>query len=214
MIFETMDILDLDYEDNQFDIVFDKAVFDCVLCGIDADSKVKIFMKEVYRVIKPNGYYFLVSNTGPENRLKYLQGRNLKYDIFVHSIINDNNQTKIYKENEVKSDFIKKEHYIYICKKVEEIEEEEIEKSEKKEIIVNEKSKNNKEKKIIKEEKYDNEKYIQKNEERYVTIINGNSDKYKEINVDKGINKEKTERDRNMKKSKDKSKISKNSNNI
>ena len=197
MIFETMNVLDLDYEDNQFDIVFDKAVFDCILCGIDADSKAKTFMKEVYRVIKPNGYYFLVSNTGPENRLRYLQGRNLKYDIFVHSIINDKNQLEIYKENEAKANFVKKEHYIYICKKIEDIEElediKEVEKSEKKEIIVDIENKNDKNN-GIKGEKKDN---IQNNEENY-----------KEINIDKGINNEKIEEDKNTKKSKDRSKRS------
>lgn len=150
MIFETMDVLDLYYEDNQFDIVFNKAVFDCVLCGIDANSKAKTFMKEVYRIIKPNGYYFLVSNTGPEDRLKYLQGNNLKYDIFVESIINDKKHIEIYKENEIKENFCKKNHYIYICKKVEKKKElEEIIKSDKEKINIYVKSKNDKENNII-----------------------------------------------------------------
>ena len=214
MIFETMNVLDLDYEDNQFDIVFDKAVFDCVLCGIDADNKAKTFMKEIYRIIKPNGYYFLVSNTGPENRLRYLQGRNLKYDIFVHSIINDKKQMEIYKKNEIKPDFFKKDHYIYICKKVEVIEKEniiEVEKSEKKEIIADEKNKNYKEKKIIKGEKRDKENNIQNYEEIYAPIYKTNSENYKVINVDRGTNSEKKEEDKKTIKSQDKNKRNKNS---
>ena len=120
MIFETMNVLDLDYEDNQFDVIFDKAVFDCVLCGIDADTKANIFMNEIYRVLKPKGYFFLVSNSNPESRLKYLQKSNLKYDIFIHSITNDKEQTKIYEENNAEMTFMKKTYYVYICQKMEE----------------------------------------------------------------------------------------------
>ena len=159
MIFETMNVLDLDYEDSQFDIVFDKAVFDCVLCGIDADSKGKIFMKEVYRIIKPNGYFFLVSNSGPENRLKFLQISNIKYDIFVHKIINDKNQAEIYKDQGKNTNFMKTIHYIYVCKKVEDIKKIEVEKEEQKVV---------KREQIIKDEKKEEEK----NEDNNKDIIN------------------------------------------
>ena len=131
MIFETMNVLDLDYEDNQFDIVFDKATFDCVLCGIDAETKARKFMNEVNRVIKPNGFYFLISNSDPENRLKYLQSPNLRYDIFVHKIINDEQQKKIYEENTMKTNFMKDIHYIYICKKLEDVKQIEKENTNK-----------------------------------------------------------------------------------
>ena len=124
MIFETMNVLDLDYEDNQFDVIFDKAVFDCVLCGIDADTKANIFMNEIYRVLKPKGYFFLVSNSNPESRLKYLQKTNLKYDIFIHTITNDKEQTKIYEKNNIEMNFMKKTYYVYICQKMEEEIEE------------------------------------------------------------------------------------------
>jgi len=151
MIFETMNVLNLDYEDNQFDIVFDKAVFDCVLCGIDADKKASMFMKEVYRVIRPKGYYFLVSNSEPENRLQYLQAPSLKYDIVVHTITNDQEQVDIFRENGENTNFMRKTHYIYICQKMEEPdeneeeweEEEDTEKEQDKKEDKNEKDKNN-----------------------------------------------------------------------
>ena len=211
MIFETMNALDLDYEDNQFDIVFDKAVFDCVLCGIDADSKAKIFMKEVYRVIKPNGYYFLVSNTGPESRLRYLQGRYLKYDIFVNCIVNDKKQLEIYKDNEVKANFVKKKNYIYICKKVEEKKEVEegekivnIEKTEETERNFDKKRRIDKENKINEGDEKDNEKYFQDKEENYINFIKGNNENNTKFNEEREINNEKIEEDKNMKKSSDK----------
>jgi ubiquinone/menaquinone biosynthesis C-methylase UbiE len=165
MIFETMNVLNLNYEDNQFDIVFDKAVFDCVLCGIDADSKANKFMKEIYRVLKPNGYYFLVSNTGPENGLNYIQNKNIKYDIFVYSILSDKKQTDSYKDNDTEINFLKKIYYIYVCKKIEEIEnnkkEENEDKNKRNEIKekITEKDKISDEKKNeVKDNNFDNNK--------------------------------------------------------
>ena len=70
MIFETMNALDIEYEDEQFDIIFDKATFDCILCDIQANKKAKIYMDEIYRLLKPKGYFFMISNSEPENRNK------------------------------------------------------------------------------------------------------------------------------------------------
>ena len=189
MIFETMNVLNLKYEDNQFDIVFDKAVFDCVLCGIDADSKANKFMKEIYRVLKTNGYYFLVSNTGPENRLNYIQNKNIKYDIFVYSILSDKKQADIYKDNDTEMNFIKKIYYIYVCKKIDEIgnnkkEENEVKnKSNEIKEKITEKDKISEEKnKEIKDNNFDNNKKIdetenisegkEKNKSMYINLLN------------------------------------------
>ena len=203
MIFETMNVLNLDYEDNQFDIVFDKAVFDCVLCGIDADKKAKIFMNEVYRVIRPKGYYFLVSNSEPENRLQYLQTSNLKYDIVVHTIMNDEEQIKIYKENDMNMNFMKKTHYIYICQKMEEPEEEEEEEEEdEEEEEKTEKSKKYKKNKENDKEKDDNNVVNDEKNEKKSNNIKNNL----ENNNENENNKEKKEDDKNTEKSKAKSK--------
>ena len=189
MIFETMNVLNLKYEDNQFDIVFDKAVFDCVLCGIDADSKANKFMKEIYRVLKANGYYFLVSNTGPENRLNYIQNKNIKYDIFVYSILSDKKQSDTYKDNDTEINFIKKIYYIYVCKKIDEIgnnkkEENEVKnKSNEIKEKITEKDKISEEKnKEIKDNNFDNNKKIdetenisegkEKNKSMYINLLN------------------------------------------
>ena len=189
MIFETMNVLNLNYEDNQFDIVFDKAVFDCVLCGIDADSKANKFMKEIYRVLKTNGYYFLVSNTGPENRLNYIQNKNIKYDIFVYSILSDKKQSDTYKDNDTEINFIKKIYYIYVCKKIDEIgnnkkEENEVKnKSNEIKEKITEKDKISEEKnKEIKDNNFDNNKKIdetenisegkEKNKSMYINLLN------------------------------------------
>ena len=172
--------------------------------------KLKYLWKK-YRVIKPNGYYFLVSNTGPESRLRYLQGRYLKYDIFVNCIVNDKKQLEIYKDNEVKANFVKKKHYIYICKKVEEKKEVEegekivnIEKTEETERNFDKKRRIDKENKINEGDEKDNEKYFQDKEENYINFIKGNNENNTKFNEEREINNEKIEEDKNMKKSSDK----------
>lgn len=158
MIFETMNILDIEYDDDQFDIIFDKATFDCVLCDIGGESKAKIFMNEIYRLLKYKGYYFMISNSEPEKRIKYLQNSEMKFNIMVHKIENDEEDVKQY----YNMNYLKKVHYIYICQKMEEGKnkslkesnhdnEEEDEKSEskgelkrKKESIDNDKNKKSK----------------------------------------------------------------------
>ena len=120
MIFETMNILDIEYEDDQFDIIFDKATFDCVLCDIGGESKAKIFMNEIYRLLKYKGYYFMISNSEPEKRIKYLQNSELKFNIMVHKIENDEDDVKHYDMLDYNMNYLKKVHYIYICQKMEE----------------------------------------------------------------------------------------------
>ena len=120
MIFETMNILDIEYEDDQFDIIFDKATFDCVLCDIGGESKAKIFMNEIYRLLKYKGYYFMISNSEPEKRIKYLQNSEMKFNIRVHKIENDEEDVKHYDMLDYNMNYLKKVHYIYICQKMEE----------------------------------------------------------------------------------------------
>ena len=120
MIFETMNILDIEYEDDQFDIIFDKATFDCVLCDIGGENKAKIFMNEIYRLLKYKGYYFMISNSEPEKRIKYLQNSELKFNIMVHKIENDEDDVKHYDMLDYNMNYLKKVHYIYICQKMEE----------------------------------------------------------------------------------------------
>ena len=120
MIFETMNVLDIEYEDEQFDIIFDKATFDCVLCDIGAEKKAKIFMSEIYRLLKYKGYYFMISNTEPEKRIKYLQNSEMKFNITVHKIENDEEDAKNYDMLNYNMNYLKKTHYIYICQKMEE----------------------------------------------------------------------------------------------
>ena len=120
MIFETMDALNVEYEDEQFDVIFDKATFDCILCDIGADKKAKIYIKEIYRLLKPKGYYFLISNSEPTKRIKYLRNSNMKFNVAIYKIENEEEDINKYDMLDFNMNVFKKTHYVYICKKMEE----------------------------------------------------------------------------------------------
>ena len=64
-----MNVLDMkDFEDGEFNLVFDKALLDSILCGEEALETVKIMLKEIYRVLAEEGYYIIVSNSDESYR--------------------------------------------------------------------------------------------------------------------------------------------------
>ena len=109
MIYEVMDVRDLKYEDNSFDLAVDKSTIDALLCGEDAFINVAKMIKEVQRVIKVGGYYMIVSYGTPEYRMLHL---NRKFEKFKIEIL------KIEKDF-VEEDGYDKHHYIYLCQKLE-----------------------------------------------------------------------------------------------
>lgn len=109
MIYEVMDVRDLKYEDNSFDLAVDKSTIDALLCGEDAFINVAKMIKEVQRVLKVGGYYMIVSYGTPEYRMLHL---NRKFEKFKIEIL------KIEKDF-VEEDGYVKHHYIYLCQKLE-----------------------------------------------------------------------------------------------
>ena len=109
MTYEVMDVRDIKYEDNYFDLAIDKSTIDALLCGDDAFINVAKMIKEVQRVLKVGGYYMIISYGTPDNRVLHL---NRKFEKF---------KIEIFK---IEKDFVEEEgydnyHYIYLCPKLE-----------------------------------------------------------------------------------------------
>ena len=69
MMYEVMDVCDLKYEDNYFDIVIDKSIIDTILCGENSHLYTCLMLKEGQRVIKQDGgIYLSISYGKPETR--------------------------------------------------------------------------------------------------------------------------------------------------
>lgn len=66
-----IDIKNMDYPDNTFDVVFDKGTLDALTCGEDYETNMKIAVSEYTRVVKPGGYIYIVSFGQAADRLCY-----------------------------------------------------------------------------------------------------------------------------------------------
>ena len=134
--YDVMDVRDMKYKNDMFDLVIDKATMDTLLCGEHPFLNVARMLKEVSRVLKEGGYYLLLSYGKPEDRLIHLKRDFLAFDIDIYTIKrkevkknessninnneeNENGNNSGEKEKEKEKDSV---HYGYICKKLKEAE--------------------------------------------------------------------------------------------
>ncbi len=65
-----------------FNLIIDKALFDSLLCSTQNLHDVSLLLKEMERVLKPDGVYIIISHAGPEKRLNFLtQTVNLNVEV-------------------------------------------------------------------------------------------------------------------------------------
>lgn len=112
--FEKMDVREMTYPDEYFDLIIDKSTIDALLCGDRSFINVAKMTKEVSRVLKTGGIYFAISYGTPENRMHHLERDHLGFDIQIYTIK---------KEDEGEEESTEKTHYGYICKKKPEAKE-------------------------------------------------------------------------------------------
>ena len=107
-----MNVLDMkDFQEGQFNVVFDKALLDSILCGENALDTVKIMIAEIYRVLADEGYYIIVSNSDENTRKNLFDEKMWEYSFFEIP-----KTTKMIVIDEKDND-PKNYHYIYILKK-------------------------------------------------------------------------------------------------
>ena len=86
-----MDVRDLQYEDNTFDLIIDKSTIDALLCGDNSFINVAIMTKEVIRTLKVDGIYMIISYGQHQNRIFHLVNNYLVDSLNVLSIQFQNN---------------------------------------------------------------------------------------------------------------------------
>ena len=110
MNYKKMDVCEMtEFADKSFDVVFDKALLDTMLCGENALLTVEKMMKEIYRVLTDEGYYIIISNTNED-------GRKLLFDpnMWEYSVMEIEKPSKVLViEDKDPKNF----HYIYVLKK-------------------------------------------------------------------------------------------------
>jgi len=109
MEYQTQDVCELALPNNSFDCVIDKATLDSIMCGEDAVERAGKALQNIFRVLKPQGYFICVSYAGPDMRMSYLTTEDLDWDVEVREIP----KPKLLDSQTTVDDF----HYIYVCKK-------------------------------------------------------------------------------------------------
>ena len=72
MQFLQMDACHLNFPDQCFHVVFDKATFDTLVCSSRPNFSAQAYLSEVFRVLQPGGIFLMISHSGPAERLPYL----------------------------------------------------------------------------------------------------------------------------------------------
>ena len=119
-----MNVMDMhEFPDGSFNIVFDKALLDCILCAENAYPLVEKMFSEIYRVLTSDGIYIIISN-GNEDSRKML----FNEEMWEYSKFKIEKQAKfMIMDGEDPKNF----HHIYILKKKTKKEEEKVEEEPK-----------------------------------------------------------------------------------
>lgn len=115
-----MDCTKLTFEDEFFDVVFDKGTFDAILCGEKAIKNIYLSMGEIWRVLKYGGLFIEITYGEPSQRLGLFKHSRLSWKlyepIFLEGLNNNSNEA-----NNQDSD---NSHYIYVFQKLFNYEED------------------------------------------------------------------------------------------
>jgi len=111
MEYSVMDARNLDLPDKCFDLVFDKALMDALLCGRNNIDDVSNMVAEMHRVLKPGGRYVVVSHGSPATRIGYLESQQLSWAVQHREI------KKQPLPSDAESPDSTESHFIYICTK-------------------------------------------------------------------------------------------------
>ena len=72
MTYEVMDVQELRYEDETFDVAIDKSTMDCIFCCSNSVTMISNMMHEAWRVLKPGGLFMTFSLHDAEKVLPYM----------------------------------------------------------------------------------------------------------------------------------------------
>ncbi|OMJ94504.1 hypothetical protein SteCoe_2276 [Stentor coeruleus] len=103
MSWTVMDVMDLKFPNNYFDLAIDKSTIDALLCGDNAFINVAKMTKEVQRVLKVGGVYMAISYGIPDTRLEHFSWKHLNWEVS-YQIIGPE---------------LDGAHYLYLCRKKE-----------------------------------------------------------------------------------------------
>ncbi|OHS99092.1 hypothetical protein TRFO_34588 [Tritrichomonas foetus] len=110
LIWFTMDCMNMTFEDEFFDLVFDKGTLDAIMCGENSTRNVFLTIDEIHRVLRSGGLFIEITYGEPSYRMDLFSSVGSGWKLYDPIIINDT------------SDDSKTQlHYVYIFQKVSEV---------------------------------------------------------------------------------------------
>jgi len=70
--YKVMDVFEMTYPNDEFELVLDKGTLDAILCGENEEDAGHLLFKEVHRILAPGGRFFLISLSPPFRLLPML----------------------------------------------------------------------------------------------------------------------------------------------
>eukprot|EP01071_Lankesteria_metandrocarpae_P002614 Lankesteria_metandrocarpae@DN2444_c0_g1_i3.p1 len=80
-----MDVRKMDFQNEVFDYVIDKATFDCMMCSNMRDSDVPLYLTEVFRVLKKGGWFVIMGFTHPQRCSRWIEM--FEWDLIVEDLV-------------------------------------------------------------------------------------------------------------------------------
>jgi SAM-dependent methyltransferase len=80
LLWFVMDCTDMTFDDDLFDVCFDKGTIDALMCGDGSVEKVGLTLWEIYRVLRPGGLFLEITYGRPSSRISQFEN----YDIDWH----------------------------------------------------------------------------------------------------------------------------------
>lgn len=119
MQFKKMDLREMDFPDEVFNAVLDKATLDSILCAEGALPLASKCLAEISRVLSSNGVFVCVSHGHPNTRLNVLDRSEYGWTVSVHNVPKP--MLKLMKDHIITEGTGEGEervfHYVYICVK-------------------------------------------------------------------------------------------------
>eukprot|EP00699_Malawimonas_sp_californiana_P001504 EC715670.1.p1 GENE.EC715670.1~~EC715670.1.p1 ORF type:complete len:203 (+),score=45.91 EC715670.1:45-653(+) len=109
LTYQLMDVTKMDFANDFFDAIIDKAMVDSLLCGEGSQKIVQQTINEYMRTLKPGGVCLIVTYAPPEQRMMYYE-RAGQWTITPHTVP----KPPIQPDGAVDD---KEVHYVYVCRK-------------------------------------------------------------------------------------------------
>lgn len=106
MVYDVGDVRKMDYPSESFDMVLDKSTIDTLMCSDNPLTNTAQMVDEAYRVLKPNGTYFVLSYASAATRLHHITRDHVNWQTELRQVSRQN------EEGETLT------HFLYICKKL------------------------------------------------------------------------------------------------